>query len=134
MKSMDRNGFSDPYVVFVAPWVDGEPKTEFVRKTLDPVWDDQMVPNILSTVSRIEYLEKSHLWFKVVDHDDASHDDEMGQALLSLGDVVRSEKPVEFELKVFSLGKQWGTISGSIHFVQGANSKAKPIRRKSTRK
>lgn len=39
---MDSNGFSDPYVVFTAPWLDDDKRTPVIEKTLNPAWPDEV--------------------------------------------------------------------------------------------
>ncbi|EFC47790.1 predicted protein [Naegleria gruberi] len=42
LRSMDRNGFSDPYTkIFIIPEQNVEFKTRKIKKTLNPVWNEQ---------------------------------------------------------------------------------------------
>jgi Ca2+-dependent lipid-binding protein len=132
LKPMDRNGFSDPYVIFNASWLGDKPKTEFVRKTLNPEWSDNQVP-VLEPITRIPYLIHSHLWLELMDHDDASNDDEMGIAVLSLKALFTENEPVDFECEVLRLGQRWGTIKGTIQILR-EKPETKITRKKTERK
>jgi hypothetical protein len=41
---MDRNGLSDPYVVFTAPFLSGLKQTIIIEKTLNPCYRDEDLP------------------------------------------------------------------------------------------
>jgi len=68
---MDSNGFSDPYVVVT--FGNQKFKTKFIRKTLNPRWNERFVLCVQNSDSH----EKSIL-FEAYDHDDAPEDDYMG--------------------------------------------------------
>lgn len=81
--SADRNGFSDP---FVHIYVDGKMvfRTKTIKKTLDPVWNENV--NI-----QIPSMCKSHIVFNVLDWDRAGDNDELGATTLDLKTIVPNQ-------------------------------------------
>ncbi|KAH3681825.1 hypothetical protein WICPIJ_007205 [Wickerhamomyces pijperi] len=79
--SADSNGKSDPYVkVYLNKAEDFSFKTQKVKKTLDPVWDEKTSVEIRNRVN-------STLKFVVMDWDFGNANDPLGEAVLDLAEI-----------------------------------------------
>eukprot|EP01130_Rhizamoeba_saxonica_P007732 TRINITY_DN3137_c0_g1_i2.p1 TRINITY_DN3137_c0_g1~~TRINITY_DN3137_c0_g1_i2.p1 ORF type:complete len:560 (-),score=107.69 TRINITY_DN3137_c0_g1_i2:520-2013(-) len=68
LNSGDSNGFSDPYLKIQGDWIEINQKTTFIKKTLNPIWKDEVIA-VVPFVSDPDYLETKHLSLVVLDKD-----------------------------------------------------------------
>ena len=93
--SADRNGKSDP---FVEVYVNNKRmfKSKIIKKTLDPVWNEQVnVP--------IKSMSRSELVFHVFDWDRAGDNDDLGQTSADLK-AIEPNKKYDWDLKLNTQG------------------------------
>lgn len=106
----DVTGASDPYLVMnmVPPRAMIVPKnvhelvTKYKNQTLNPVYDDKEIPNILTRCKTIEELKSTVLILTVFDYDMAGPDDDLGSAVISFEERLDNAKPLqnfEFDFK-----------------------------------
>lgn len=86
LKAADRNGKSDPYVVFKAGRPPQKQKSSVVKRTLDPVWNQTF-----HFEGRRGELLRSGLQLSVFDHDLIGFDDALGEVNLSLFGMEAAE-------------------------------------------
>ena len=93
--SADRNGKSDP---FVEVYVNNKRmfKSKIIKKTLDPVWNEQVnVP--------IKSMSRSELVFHVFDWDRAGDNDDLGQTSADLK-TIEPNKKYDWDLQLNTQG------------------------------
>lgn len=117
MVSKDRNGFSDPFVRFHGSILEDVVKTKVKRKTLNPVWKNEEVPELIPFITN-NYLERCYIKFVVRDWDRTSGADNMGQGVIPLAQAYNSKAPVPFTSRVTLAGAPAGTLSGSIQIIE----------------
>merc|ERR1711974_164451 len=101
---------------FLGNFLEKPVKTKVIKSTLNPVWKNEDVP-ILEPFITNEYLERCYVHFVVQDWDRASAPDNMGQGVIPLANVYKSEKPVPFTARVTLKGYPAGTLSGNIQIM-----------------
>ncbi|KAL1515824.1 hypothetical protein AB1Y20_002440 [Prymnesium parvum] len=77
LKSMDRNGFSDPYVKISLHGTMHKSRT--IKKTLNPIWDERF-----EFKGVLRDLTEEPLLIQAYDHDFGSRDDQLGTATVDL--------------------------------------------------
>ncbi|GAA5987383.1 hypothetical protein JCM10908_001933 [Rhodotorula pacifica] len=87
LPSADRNGKSDPYCIFE---LNGERvyKSEIVKKTLAPVWNEKFEMHVQSR-EKAEFLVEVHDWDRV------GSSDKLGRALIDLDDGLEPFQAIE---------------------------------------
>lgn len=82
----DRGGTSDPYMrIHVGNDVKNAMKTTVKKKTLEPVWEENMSIRLESAQRR------QHLYLECFDKDMVGADDSLGRNVLELGDIVKKQ-------------------------------------------
>ncbi|KAJ9445199.1 Inositol-1 [Diplonema papillatum] len=114
LDSLDPNGFSDPYVVFVSPILQNSYSTNVQVKTLHPQWEVE--PELRLNFDELEYIENEYIFLAVYDWDLTSQDDPLGQAHLSLKGLLDGNIH-NFCIRALGCGKVAGTLTGSIQYV-----------------
>ena len=110
LKSMDRNGKSDPYVKLTLAGTTHKSKT--IKKTLDPVWDETFKWQGVLRELAAEPLQL-HAW----DYDFGSRDDKLGHASVDLRGL-ESDEMREYAVQL----SEQGTVHLSIRFVSDSGT------------
>jgi len=97
----DSGGTSDPYVTVRIQGVDGKHKTHVIKKTLNPVWNEEFELKLRDSIETLEF----HVW----DHDLFGRNDPLGTALISLNNYNLLGPPIDIWLAL------QGVPSGQIH-------------------
>jgi hypothetical protein len=108
----DVSGKSDPFVRFVAPFINGGLSTTNTKKnTLDPAWEQKELKPIQLTINNKARLEKSFIWVRVYDWDVHSASDLLCESVLSLKAGLSGET-TKVSLPLTSGGLPAGTLEG----------------------
>jgi hypothetical protein len=119
LSAMDANGLSDPYLKFdcpALPEVMGKTKTK--RNTLNPHWENSLVPRLSCGTHDLDQVRQQHLFVGVWDWDRNSPDDLIGTAVLNLSACEQLGQPIEFSLDVLRDGQVHGRLTGHIAVCQ----------------
>lgn len=126
LKAADLNGLSDPYVVFVAPFLaDHKVQTPHIPNTLNPEWKDADVPALPLACNGTTRLAMQYLMLGVVDRDVGSEDDYIGGGVLMMRDFLRGGAGVvhdqwqAFNLALTSGGQAAGRLTGEVQISWG---------------
>ncbi|KNC51516.1 inositol 5-phosphatase 1 [Thecamonas trahens ATCC 50062] len=113
LRSMDLNGYSDPYVIFFGRAVDSI-QTPTIKKTLHPTWADNPDEpfNMSLVINEPDYIEHQSIIALVMDEDKMSKDDPLGQAWIPLAPGIGG--PHEFTVQLTANGRPAGSLSGTI--------------------
>lgn len=120
LRSMDLNGYSDPYVVFFGKAIETV-QTSTIKKSLDPSWaDEELKPRL--TFNEAEYIHSQSIIALVMDEDKVSKDDPMGQAWIPLSPALTSaeEGSFDFNVPLTSNGLPAGMLSGTLEINLGS--------------
>jgi hypothetical protein len=100
------------YVSFYAPFINGVMSTAVAARSLNPRWEDEMVPTLRPFSVNREYLEAGHLLCALKD----ALAGDLGQTAVSLKGAF-GDNPVEFVAPVTRKGKPAGVLRGRVHIV-----------------
>ena len=136
---MDVDGLADPYVMFVCDPLDlvkddrnpkdkknqGNckwPRTSYIKKTLNPVWDEQVKLCIPSGPA--SQMNGAMLFITIMDYDMSSADDTMCTLALNLQELValpegQEGKAVQINRPLLKYGKEQGMIECTIEVQAG---------------
>jgi len=140
LPSMDVDGLSDPYIMFVSDPLDlvkddrnpkeqkkrsdkfKWPRTKHISKNLNPSWDEQVKLAIPPETS--SQMNGAMLWLQVMDYDATSADDTMCSLALNLQDLVsmkdeESSKTIHINRTLMKYGQELGAIECSIDIQRG---------------
>jgi len=112
LPSGDVGGSSDPFVRFVAPFINGGLITTPTKKnTLDPSWEEKELKPIQLTINNKARLEKSFIWVRVYDWDATTASDLLCESILPLKPGLSGESTT-VQLSLTSGGLPAGTLDG----------------------
>ena len=145
LPSMDVGGSSDPYIMFVCDPCDlvlddrnrkeqkGKqsggrsdkfkfPRTSYMKKTLNPKWDEQVRPCIPPEAS--SQMDGAMLFLTVMDYDLSSQDDTMCTLGLNLQELVtleegQTKKTVQINRPLLKYGQELGVLACTIDIEKG---------------
>jgi len=127
----DVSGTSDPYIIFSGTALVSQQQGKHLERTLNPVWDQSMLPSLSLAANRSEDLRHESIMLKIMDRDMVSADDEIGVAVVPLSSLIFPPNfdPFEgkwppgssparvqalFSVPVLHQGKQQGQLRGRI--------------------
>lgn len=124
--SADSNGFSDPYVKIRLLDAEGAElgstqlhhtwKTETIKKNLNPVWGSTMGGRFGAGTWKGEETKAKSIRFSVYDRD-LTKSDFLGEAEVSLGDVVKSGEKFDAWLPMQSRKNKTDKVTGVLHVI-----------------
>eukprot|EP01062_Namystynia_karyoxenos_P052161 TRINITY_DN414_c0_g2_i1.p1 TRINITY_DN414_c0_g2~~TRINITY_DN414_c0_g2_i1.p1 ORF type:complete len:828 (+),score=244.38 TRINITY_DN414_c0_g2_i1:82-2565(+) len=111
VQAADISGTSDPYILFQSSFTTEVVRSSVARRTLSPVWKD--VITLTGSLGDFIWLAGEYLTMCLLDWDQTSKDDPIGQAVLCL--QGRCDARVhDFDLDIIQYGKHQGRLQGQM--------------------
>ncbi len=105
----------DPYVVLSAPG-GGEARTDVVKKTVNPRWNQELLVYVASATAGPVSL-------RVLDHDSSSKHEPMGSAILRLAPLVADAKAHSVAVSLELDGEPAGVLQACVRFAPALRRK-----------